>query len=240
MNEKNINLSFEHMFSEMKEKYDYPIKGAKMTIQQNKALKVRNSVKVPLAKDRSANFVTFYGVEDQKDHVVLDFRKEKQNQEIIDVRIHSECLTGDIFGSSRCDCGEQLQEAIKKFDEVGGVLIYLRQEGRGIGLYNKLDAYALQLKGLDTYEANRHLGLGDDLRDYKIAAEMLKAMNIKKIRLLSNNPLKSSQLQEEGIEIVEKVSTGVFLKKENTHYLEAKVNHTKHSIDLAKYFAEAL
>ncbi len=193
-------------------------------------LTIRNSVKVPM-EDKEAKFVTFDGIEDNKDHVVLDFRKDL-NQEIVDVRIHSECLTGDVFGSSRCDCGEQLKEAVEKFHHNGGILIYLRQEGRGIGLNNKLDAYALQLEGLDTYQANTALGLDEDLRDYEIAAQMLKAMGVNKINLLSNNPKKASQLQDYGIDIQKKISTGVFLKEGNLHYLRAKVEHTNHAIDL--------
>ncbi len=193
-------------------------------------LTIRNSVKVPM-NEKEANFVTFDGIEDNKDHVVLDFRKDL-DQDVVDVRIHSECLTGDVFGSSRCDCGEQLKEAVEKFNLNGGILIYLRQEGRGIGLNNKLDAYALQLEGLDTYQANNALGLDDDLRDYEIAAQMLKAMGVQKINLLSNNPKKASQLQDYGIEIQEKISTGVFIKEGNLHYLRAKVEHTNHSIKL--------
>jgi len=193
-------------------------------------LKIRNTVEVPLG-DKKARFVTFDGIEDGKDHVLLDFRK-RLFEPVINVRVHSECLTGDVFGSSRCDCGEQLKEAVDKFDLEGGIIIYLRQEGRGIGLNNKLDAYALQLEGLDTYQANTALGLDEDLRDYRLAAEMLKAMGIKKINLFSNNPKKANQLIKYGIEIDEKVSTGVFLKEGNIHYLKAKVDHTQHTLNL--------
>lgn len=198
--------------------------------------KVRNSVPVPI-RDKSANFVSFYNLVDQKEHVALDFRKEDQpksrtEDHIVDVRIHSECFTGDIFGSGRCDCGEQLQEAVDTLYQNQGVLLYLRQEGRGIGLYNKLDAYALQLEGYDTYEANRKLGLGDDTRDYTVAAQMLKALGIKKVRLFTNNPLKKLQLEANGIEVVERVSTGVFIKDENKSYLQSKVDVTGHAIKL--------
>lgn len=197
-----------------------------------KEASLRNSVPVPI-KNLSANFVSFNGLVDGKEHVALDFRKKTHIQEdVVTVRMHSECLTGDIFGSARCDCGEQLDEATNKLAAVNGVLLYLRQEGRGIGLYNKLDAYDLQLKGFNTYEANRKLGLADDLRDYEVAAQMLKAMGIKKVRLLTNNPLKKKQLQDYGIEVVERISTGVFVKDGNECYLKAKVEVTGHSIDL--------
>lgn len=201
-------------------------------------VKVRNSVLIPLGEGR-ARFTSFTGLSDGKEHLALDFRKDI-SVEVIDVRIHSECLTGDVFNSSRCDCGEQLNEAVQKFNQTGGVLIYLRQEGRGIGLYNKLDAYELQLKGHDTYEANRMLGLRDDLRGYEVAALMLKAMGIKKIRLLSNNPLKAREMEDHGIEVVERVSTGVFLKVENQSYLQAKVTHTGHNINLSSHLEVAV
>jgi GTP cyclohydrolase II len=191
---------------------------------------VRNSVLIPLGEAK-AKFVSFHGLTDGKEHIALDFRNAVSDEPVI-VRVHSECLTGDIFQSSRCDCGEQLNEAVTKFNKEGGVLIYLRQEGRGIGLYNKLDAYELQLQGHDTYEANRMLGLKDDLRGYESPAQMLKAMGIHKVRLLSNNPLKAKELEAHGIEVVEMISTGVFLKEGNASYLQAKVSHTGHAINL--------
>ena len=111
------------------------------------------------------------------------------------MRLHSECLTGDVLGSQRCDCGPQLREALERLTAVGGYLLYLRQEGRGIGLYNKLDAYGLQDTGLDTYQANVALGHGPDERDYAVAAQMLLALGIDELSLLSNNPDKAAQLQ---------------------------------------------
>lgn len=139
------------------------------------------------------------------------------------VRIHSECLTGDVFGSQRCDCGKQLDEAISKMAKEGGVLIYLRQEGRGIGLYNKLDAYKLQIEhGQDTFAANVHLGLPIDARDYKIAANMLKDLNVSSVRILTNNPDKVRMLEENGIAIAAVIPTGVYTTKDNLFYLKAK------------------
>ena len=148
------------------------------------------------------------------------------------VRPHSECLTGDVFGSQRCDCGPQLREAAERIAEAGGILLYLRQEGRGIGLYAKLDAYALQEAGLDTYEANVALGRGEDERDYAAAAQMLLALGAGRARLLSNNPDKAEQLSRRGVVITERIPTGVHLSKDNVRYLAAKAAHTAHTIVL--------
>jgi GTP cyclohydrolase II len=150
------------------------------------------------------------------------------------VRIHSECLTGDVFGSARCDCGPQLTEAIKRISREGGVILYLRQEGRGIGLYNKIDAYELQDCGLDTFAANRELNFAEDERDYHVAAEMLRALEIRSVCLLTNNPDKAEQLRNNGIEVVSIEPTGVFLNGANLDYLQAKVDLGGHTIHLQK------
>jgi GTP cyclohydrolase II len=148
------------------------------------------------------------------------------------VRLHSECLTGDVFASQKCDCGPQLQESLEKIYQHGGFLVYLRQEGRGIGLYNKLDAYRLQSEGFDTYQSNEMLGFADDLREYDDAANMLKALGVSKIRLLSNNPDKKNQLQQHGIEITEQLSTGIFCTVHNHGYLKTKAAKSGHHIEL--------
>jgi GTP cyclohydrolase II len=148
------------------------------------------------------------------------------------VRPHSECLTGDVFGSQRCDCGPQLREAVERIGAGGGYLLYLRQEGRGIGLYAKLDAYALQDDGLDTYEANLALGRGEDERDYGAAAQMLAALGVGPIRLLSNNPDKARQLAALGVPVVERVPTAAHVSEANVRYLRAKVEHTGHTLAL--------
>jgi GTP cyclohydrolase II len=137
-----------------------------------------------------------------------------------------------VFGSERCDCGPQLREAVEEIAAVGGFLLYLRQEGRGIGLYSKLDAYALQDTGLDTYEANVALGRGEDERDYSAAAQMLGALGAGRIRLLTNNPDKVGQLAALGVDVTEQVPTGVHLSEANLRYLAAKRNHTAHTIEL--------
>ena len=148
------------------------------------------------------------------------------------VRPHSECLTGDVFGSQRCDCGPQLREAVERISAAGGFLLYLRQEGRGIGLYAKLDAYALQDAGLDTYAANVALGFGEDERDYTAAAQMLRALGQDRVRLLSNNPDKTAQLERLGVAVSERVPTGVHRSPTNARYLAAKAHRGAHLLDL--------
>ena len=148
------------------------------------------------------------------------------------VRLHSECLTGDVFGSERCDCGPQLREAVKRIADSGGFLLYLRQEGRGIGLYAKLDAYTLQDAGLDTYEANVALGHRADERSYLAAAQMLGALGVSRIALLSNNPDKLRQLRRCGVTVVERVPTGVHVSATNGSYLAAKARMGAHTLDL--------
>jgi GTP cyclohydrolase II len=197
---------------------------------------VRKTITIPVnagagSAGQPGTFVTFRGLSDSGEHLAIGFGDWK-NQKNPLVRIHSECLTGDVFGSGKCDCGDQLKEAMTLMQKTGGILLYLRQEGRGIGLYNKLDAYVLQAMGYDTYEANRILGFNDDQRNYLVAAEMLQALGKKKIRLLSNNPDKAAQLEAHGIEVNLKVETGVFVNETNRNYLKTKVLKTGHKINL--------
>ena len=145
------------------------------------------------------------------------------------VRLHSECLTGDVFGSLKCDCGPQLKEALRILAaEGGGVLLYLRQEGRGIGLANKLRAYALQDRGLDTVDANRRLGFADDERDYGMAAAMLRALGIDRLRLLTNNPAKVAGLEREGIAVAERVAHHMPVNPHNADYIATKQARSGH------------
>ncbi|KUN34800.1 GTP cyclohydrolase [Streptomyces longwoodensis] len=195
----------------------------------------RSRVRVPLrfhdgyAVD--ADLVTFDGLVDGREHIAVVLGDPAPGGTPL-VRLHSECLTGDVFGSARCDCGPQLREAVERTAERGGVLLYLRQEGRGIGLYNKLDAYALQDQGLDTYEANAALGLPEDARDYTAAAQMLRALGVTRLDLLSNNPDKAEQLRALDIDVHDRVPTGVFTTPHNVRYLRAKVLQTSHTLPL--------
>ncbi|KFG02309.1 GTP cyclohydrolase II [Streptomyces europaeiscabiei] len=195
----------------------------------------RARVRVPLrfhdGYGVDAELVTFHGLVDGQEHLALVLGDPAPGAAPL-VRLHSECLTGDVFGSARCDCGPQLREAVERIAERGGVLLYLRQEGRGIGLYNKLDAYALQDQGLDTYEANAALGLPEDARDYTAAAQMLGALGIDELDLLSNNPDKAQQLRDLGVGVRDRVPTGVFTTAHNVRYLRAKVLQTHHTLPL--------
>ena len=148
------------------------------------------------------------------------------------VRLHSDRLTGDVFGSQRCDCGPQLREAVEEIAREGGFLLYLRQEGRSIGLYEKLDASALQDQGLDTYQANEALGHPADARDCTDAAQTLAALGRTYVELLSDNPDKAGQLEALGVTVAERRPTGVFDRPANHRYLETKVLATGHTIDL--------
>ncbi|EDP57543.1 GTP cyclohydrolase II [Vibrio sp. AND4] len=193
-------------------------------------VRARVDFKVGAQSNIDAEILSFQGLKTDKEHVAIIFKRADQTQEMPLVRMHSECLTGDVFHSSRCDCGEQLEETINRMGESGGVILYLRQEGRGIGLYNKIDAYRLQSQGMNTYEANNHLGFDDDLRDFTEAAQMLEALGIKKIRLVTNNPKKIRELSEYGIEISEVVNTSAHIKDGNESYLKAKASHGKHNL----------
>ena len=146
--------------------------------------------------------------------------------------MHSECMTGDVFGSRRCDCGEQLQRALKQIEAEGqGVLLYLRQEGRGIGLLNKLKAYALQEQGLDTVDANRALGFPDDLRNYAPAAAMLRSLGVRSLRLMTNNPDKIAQLTDFGIPVTSRVSIEIPANRHDIRYLRTKRHRMGHLLD---------
>ncbi|MEF1174485.1 GTP cyclohydrolase II [Vibrio sinaloensis] len=195
-------------------------------------VRARVDFKVGAKSNIDAELLSFSGLKTDKEHVAVIFKHADQTQEAPMVRMHSECLTGDVFHSSRCDCGEQLDETINRMGESGGIILYLRQEGRGIGLYNKIDAYKLQSQGMNTYEANNHLGFGDDLRDFTEAARMLKALNVNKIRLVTNNPKKIRELKEHGIEIEQVVNTSAHVKDGNEGYLKAKASHGNHQLKL--------
>lgn len=174
------------------------------------------------------NFRVYENVVDGKEHVAL-VKGEWEEDEAIMVRVHSECLTGDVFGSQRCDCGDQLHTALKMIEKEGkGILLYMRQEGRGIGLVNKIKAYALQEKGLDTVEANIELGFKADARDYGIGAQILRDLGIKKMKIITNNPKKRVGLESYGIEIVDRIPISIEPNENNIQYLKIKKSKLGH------------
>ena len=204
---------------------------------------IRTQVVVPLrfadGYTTSARVFTFNGLVDGREHVALGlgdrcgpFRPGPNHGPPPLIRPHSECLTGDVFGSQRCDCGAQLREAVELIADAGGFLLYLRQEGRGIGLYAKVDAYALQDQGLDTYDANLALGYAEDQRDYTVAAQMLRSLGLTRVALLSNNPDKAGQLGRLGVTVTERVPTGVHLSAANAGYLATKASRGAHTLDV--------
>jgi GTP cyclohydrolase II len=183
--------------------------------------------KLPLEDLPSSQIVAFRASDDGQEHVALLIGAFGGRPPL--VRLHSECLTGDVFGSLKCDCGPQLREALRIIGEAGGgVLLYLRQEGRGIGLANKLRAYALQDRGLDTVDANRRLGFADDERDYAHAAAMLRAIGVDRVRLLTNNPNKVAGLEAAGIAVVERVPHHMPANPHNADYLATKRKKSGH------------
>jgi GTP cyclohydrolase II len=201
------------------------------------AASIRARVTLPVrlgSVDTVAEVVTFDGLVDGLEHlaIVLGQPDAAEPSDVPLVRLHSECLTGDVLGSRRCDCGPQLHEAVDRIEAHGGYLLYLRQEGRGIGLYAKLDAYRLQDRGLDTYEANLALGYAADARDYTAAAQMLHALGVPRLALLTNNPDKAAQLTAHGLDVVERVPTAVHLTASNRRYLSAKADRGSHALEL--------
>jgi GTP cyclohydrolase II len=204
---------------------------------------IRRQVSLPLrfadGYTTVARVVTFDGLVDGREHVALglggyaeDSAENGPRPAEPLVRPHSECLTGDVFGSQRCDCGAQLREAVERIADAGGYLLYLRQEGRGIGLYSKLDAYLLQDEGLDTYEANLALGHREDERDYTVAAQMLNALELPSVALLSNNPDKAAQLTRLGVTVTAEVPTQVHLSAANAGYLATKAGRGAHTLQI--------
>lgn len=185
---------------------------------------------LPISAAEQARIVAFRSCDVPFEHVALVVGQPAETDAPL-VRLHSECLTGDVFGSLRCDCGPQLHAALARMEEAGaGVLLYLRQEGRGIGLINKLRAYRLQETGLDTIDANTHLGFDPDQRDFKVAARMLAALGIRRVKLLTNNPRKLESLAFDGIEVVEHVPLPIGANPHNRRYLATKVERGGHLI----------
>lgn len=218
-----------------------PAKPAKPMHNVGTPAAVRSRVTAPLqfidGFASTSTVFTFNGLTDRQEHLLLAFGEWEQALSSPAgtaplVRIHSECLTGDVFGSQRCDCGPQLREAVEHISQAGGFLLYLRQEGRGIGLYPKIESYALQDKGLSTFEANLALGHHADERDYAAAAQMLRAIGLEQIRLLTNNPDKAAQLADHGIDVLEQIPTGVHVNPSNHSNLASKRDHAAHTLQI--------
>lgn len=192
-------------------------------------LKIAARARLPVAVNADAEIIAFRSDADATDHVALVIGKRDASPPV--VRLHSECLTGDVLGSLKCDCGPQLHEALVQIAGAQwGVLLYLRQEGRGIGLINKLRAYALQDQGFDTVDANIRLGFAIDARDFSVAARMLALLGVQSIKLLTNNPEKVAGIEAEGIRVAERLPLKIIANPHNAHYLETKRDRTGHKL----------
>jgi GTP cyclohydrolase II len=190
-------------------------------------LRIASRARLPVEANEATEIVAFRSAEEAVEHVALVIGAPNGRPPL--VRLHSECLTGDVFGSLKCDCGPQLDAALHRIAEEGwGVLLYLRQEGRGIGLVNKLRAYALQDQGFDTVDANLRLGFAIDARDFGVAAKMLDLLGQQRVRLLTNNPAKVAGLSAAGINVVERVAHQIAANPHNEGYLATKRDRTGH------------
>jgi GTP cyclohydrolase II len=198
-----------------------------VALQRTWALQRVSDARVPIAAHDDCKLVLFREVDGDAEHVAI-IVGQPAFDEPVPVRLHSSCLTGDLLGSLRCDCGDQLQRAIEHLAVAGGVLLYLAQEGRGTGLANKLRAYRLQDGGLDTLQADRYLGFREDERDFQAAAAMLQALGIARIRLLTNNPHKIDALRDAGIEVVDRVPLLAEINSHNARYVQTKHDHAGH------------
>lgn len=225
MNEDGTMARQEQLQS-LAEKWQMPI----ISIEElSSYLQVKNHLKVQLPTSYGDFELTLYEDDQQNEHLLLSMGDLSSLSEPLLLRIHSECLTGDVFASHRCDCGEQLDLAMRKIAEHGvGAIIYLRQEGRGIGLKHKLQAYQLQEAGLDTYEANVQLGFKPDERDYHFAVKILQELSIDQVQLMTNNPDKIAQLEQAGIQIVKRIPLETHPFKENQFYLQTKKEKFHH------------
>jgi len=196
------------------------------------ALSLATRARLPVAACEEAEIIAFRSTDDLREHVALVIGQQNGDRAPL-VRLHSECLTGDILGSLKCDCGPQLDAALRAMAEEAaaggwGVLLYLRQEGRGIGLVNKLKAYRLQDQGFDTLEANRRLGLPEEARDFPVAARMLALLGVRGIRLMTNNPQKVAAMQAAGVTVAERVPHSLPANPHNHRYLATKRDRAGH------------
>lgn len=221
---EKIAESYDLKMVTIKQLIDYRLK-------QESEVKREADIQLP-TKFGSFRTIVYTDKRDGKESIACIKGNPSQESSVL-LRIHSECLTGDVFGSHRCDCGPQLHTALERMEQEGsGILLYMRQEGRGIGLVNKLKAYELQEQGFDTVEANEALGFEADCRDYYVAAQMIKDLGVKNIRLMTNNPQKINDLQKHGITIDERVPLHVSETKENIAYLQTKQEKMGHLLNI--------
>lgn len=203
----------------------------KYRLKKESLIKKGSTVKLP-TKNGDFDLVPFMQISNGLEHLALIKGKFSHDESVL-VRVHSSCVTGDIFGSYRCDCGVQLEEAMKMIEKEGkGVLVYLNQEGRGIGLFNKIEAYKLQEKGMDTVDANIELGFKADERDYGVGAQILRELGVTKIRLITNNPVKRAGLEGYGLKIVENIPIRIKPNSYNKKYLQTKQEKMGHFLEL--------
>lgn len=224
MNEDGTMARLPQLF-QIAEKFDLKIISIedliKYRLQEDSLVEKGVRVKLP-TEFGNFDLIPFRQKSNGLEHVAL-IKGEWTKDEPVCVRVHSSCVTGDIFGSKRCDCGQQLHEAMRKIDKEGkGVIVYMNQEGRGIGLFNKIKAYKLQEEGMDTVEANIELGFEDDERDYGVGASILRELNLGKIKLLTNNPIKRKGLEAYGLKVVENIPLEIEPNEHNKFYLETK------------------
>lgn len=201
--------------------------GAILAWRRATRLAIISRARLPLDGAEDTSVVAFRPTDGGPEHLALLIGTSGETPLI---RVHSACLTGDVLGSLKCDCGPQLRAAVRRIAAEGGILLYLQQEGRGIGLLNKLRAYQLQDQGFDTVDANLRLGFGEDERDFDLAAAMLKALDVQQVRLLSNNPLKASALEGQGIRVTELVPHSFGENPHNSRYLETKRDRQGHRL----------
>ena len=225
----------------IREKFDIKIIAIrdliKYTLERDSIIEKGDRVKLP-TESGDFEFIPFRQTSNGIEHAALVKGKWTKDEPVL-VRLHSSCFTGDIFGSMRCDCGPQLKKAMSMVEAEGkGVVIYLSQEGRGIGLINKIKAYKLQDEGMDTVQANLKLGFGEDERDYGVGASIMRELGLGKVRLISNNPVKRAGLEGYGIEIVETIPLIIESNPHNRFYLETKANKMGHNLTCYKHLAK--
>jgi GTP cyclohydrolase II len=192
-------------------------------------IRIATRARLPVSVSEDGEIIAFRSTADATDHIALVIGNRDSSPPL--VRLHSECLTGDVLGSLKCDCGPQLHEALHRMTQANwGVLLYLRQEGRGIGLINKLRAYALQDQGFDTVDANTRLGFAVDARDFAVAAQMLRLMGIGAVRLLTNNPAKVAGLEAQSVKVIERLPLQIIANAHNQDYLDTKRDRTGHKL----------